>query len=541
MKIGLIGINSQFVHSNLALYYLREELPPSWEGELLEYNNNEPLLRIFYDIESHHFDVVAFSVYLWNKETVIKLTQLFRSSLPETKILLGGPEPTYAPGDFPFFDYIIYGALEVTFAPLLECMERDELCSLPGIRGEVQFADEWKFPYHESDLPRLKNRLVYYETSRGCPYRCAFCLSSAEKRTAFRPMERVKKELDFFLEHQIPVVKLVDRTFNTPKERGKEILRYLLNHYRPGVTFHFELKGELLDDETVELLTSAPRGYFQIEIGVQSLNEAALAESERHNRWEKTKLYYKRLIESENVHTHFDLIAALPHEDLDSFVRGFDEVMSLEPHYLQLGFLKLLPGTKLAAEKKRFGYAAESFPPYEVVKSKDISVSELSFLKKMDAFMDGIYNKGRLKQTLHYAMKRKDGGAFQLFSRLDPEDIVKSLEDLLPEGENVWESLSRLDGFLWGCGGNVTPEEEKAVQKFVQDRERISALLPHYGQETPREIYKRVRMLHFPVKLIFSSKGMVEEVIPGETWLLLDCHEKGKQKRGKKGPTVYLL
>ena len=541
MKIGLIGINSQFVHSNLALYYLREELPSSWEGDLREYNNNEPILRIFYDIAAQNFDVVAFSVYLWNKETVIKLTELLRSALPDLRILLGGPEPTYAPDDFPHYDYIVYGALEKTITPLLDCLEKGEICSLPGVCGEVQFAEDWKFPYHESDLPRLKNRLVYYESSRGCPYRCAFCLSSAEKYTAFLPLERVKKELDFFLEHEIPVVKLVDRTFNSPKERGKEILRYLLAHYRSGVTFHFELKGELLDDETVDLLVSAPRGYFQVEIGVQSLNEDALAESERRNRWEKTKALYKRLINAENVHTHFDLIAALPHEDLSSFICGFNEVMTLEPHYLQLGFLKLLPGTKLEAERKKFGYAAESFPPYEVICSKNMSVADLSVLKRMDGFMDTVYNKGRLRQTLHYGLKKYNGGAFQLFSGLDPDDMVGSLSAILPDDAAAWAPLLRLDGFLCGSGGNVTAEEEKEVQYFVQDRERVSALLPHYAAETPREVYKRIRILKFPVKMEFDSRGMVETLLCGETTLLLDFHEKGKQKKGKSDPTVYVL
>lgn len=541
MKIGLIGVNSQFVHSNLALYYLREELPSTWEGKILEYNNNEPILHIFYDMASYGFDAVAFSVYLWNKETVINLTQLLRSALPEVTIILGGPEPTYAPDDFSDYDYIVYGALENTFPSLLRSLEKGETCRLPGVCGEVQFADDWKFPYHESDMPRLKNRLVYYETSRGCPYRCAFCLSSAEPNTAFLPLERVTRELDFFLSHDIPVVKLVDRTFNASKARGKAILRYLLDHYKPGVTFHFELKGELLDEETVDLLISAPRDYFQVEIGVQSLNEAALAESERRNQWEKTKAFYRRLIEAENVHTHFDLIAALPHENLASFISGFDEVMTMEPHYLQLGFLKLLPGTKLAAEKEQFGYAAESFPPYEVVKSKDISVSDLAALKKMDAFMDEIYNKGRFKQTLHYAMKQNDGHTFQLFSRLRGEDMACSLTEVLPMEEKVWESLTRLDGFLAGSGGNVTPEEEREVQAFVQDRDRIAQLLPHYARETPREIYKRIRMLKFPVSICFDHRGMVETVLSGETRLLLDFHEKGKQKRGKQKPTLYVL
>lgn len=544
MKIGLIGINSQFVHSNLALYYLREELPDSWEGDIREYNNNEPILKVFYSIAQQHYDAVAMSVYLWNKETVIKLSELLKTSFPALKIILGGPEPTYAPDDFHFADYIVAGALEPVWKDLLSVIENNEDADrLHGVNdGIVQFSDTWKFPYHEEDMERLRNRLVYYETSRGCPYRCAFCLSSAENNTAFLPLERVKKELDFFLRHDIPVVKLVDRTFNSPKERGKEILRYLLDHYKPGVTFHFELKGELLDDETVDLLISAPRDYFQVEIGVQSLNISALDESCRKNRWEETKRYYKRLILAENVHTHFDLIAGLPHENLESFIAGFNEVMTIMPHYMQVGFLKLLPGTKLEKERHFHGYVSESFPPYEVVKSNDLSVADFSELKKLDSFMDAVYNKGVLKRTLRYAMKKNGHDTYSLFMYLaDHSDPVDALNAYLPETDGVWESLVRLDGFLCGNGGSVTAEEEKEINRAVQDKEFVLKYLPHYVNESPREIYKRTRILILPVRLVFDEFRCVREASPGKTMILLDLHKKGKQKRGKQEPDFYIL
>lgn len=543
MKIGLIGVNSQFVHSNLAIYYLREELPDSWEGELCEYNQNESILKIFYDIMDHGFDAVAFSVYLWNKETVIKLTKLIREANKDIVIILGGPEPTYGPKSFPVYDYIVYGALEPVWGSLLERLARGQAADdLPGVNGEIAFASEWKFPYREEDLPRLENKLVYYESSRGCPYHCAFCLSSAEDRTGFLPLERVEKELDFFLAHNIPVVKFVDRTFNAPKERGKAILRYLLAHYKPGVTFHFELKGELLDDETVELLTSAPAGFFQVEIGVQSLNETTLAESRRRNRWEQTKGYYRRLIGAENVHTHFDLIAGLPYEDLSSFVFGFNEVMTIYPHYLQVGFLKLLPGTKLAAEHEFHGYAAEDFPPYEIVSNRYLSVAELAGLKKLDQFMDTVYNKGLLRQTLRYAMKLHGFDTFTLFMALaENTDVVKVLSELCPQGAFAWSSLVRLDGFLVGNGGDVSAEEERDINRFVQDKDAVTEVLPHYGDTPPREIYKRTCLLHFPVTFSFDEKGFVLDVSPGESRILLDYREKGRRKRGKGKPMTYFL
>lgn len=543
MKIGLIGVNSQFVHSNLALYYLRENLPQGMTGEIREFNNNEPILNIFYEIVAGNYDIIAFSVYLWNRETVLKLLSLVKEALPETVLILGGPEPTYATEAFSPYGIVIPGALEPLWQELLTAIERGEDPERSmGILAEPSFAQDWKFPYHEEDIPALKHRLVYYETSRGCPYRCAFCLSSAEKRRAYLPVERVKKELDFFLHHEFSVVKLVDRTFNAPKERAKEILRYLLDHYRPGITFHFELKGELLDRETVDLLTAAPKDYFQVEIGVQSLNDETLAESCRLAQWEQTKDYYQELIAADSLHTHFDLIAALPHEDLASFAQGFNEVMSLYPDYLQLGFLKLLPGTKLAEERERFGYIAETFPPYEVVRSKDISMAELHRLKKIDHFMDTVYHKGNLRQTLRFALKINGNDSFALFSALaESTDYETTLQTLLPQEGPVWHSLLRLDGFLLNHGEPVTAAEEGELNRFLQDKTAIATVLPHYRDMAPREIYKRVRFLQFPVAFFFDGKGHMEKVTPGHSRLLLDYHRKGKQKRGKCRPDVHIL
>ncbi len=541
MKVGLIGINSQFVHSNLALFYLREELPLDFEGELLEYNNNEPILKIFYDIVGRELDIAAFSVYIWNKETVNKLLPMLKDACPDMKIILGGPEPTYLPEDFSKADYIVAGASERSWAKLLTAIaEGREAGNLPGLDGNVAFSEDWPFPYHEEDLPRMEHRLVYYETSRGCPYRCSFCLSSVEKGVALRPLERVFHELDFFLKHHIPVVKLVDRTFNAPAERGKKILRYLLDHYAAGMTFHFELKGELLDEETVFLLTSAPRDFFQVEIGIQSLNGEVLKKIGRVNSWEKTKDFYRRLAAAENLNTHFDLIAGLPGEDLASFQAGFDEVMSICPDYLQVGFLKLLPGTRLAAERERYGYAAEEFPPYEVVAGDAMTSADLADLKRLDHFMDEIYNKGRLRRTLAFALK-SGVSPFELFLALEAvgsENFERVLEDRIPLTAGGWSSLLRLDALLAG-GGETGAEEEKALNQWIRDEAFVAAHLPQYVGFPPREIYKRVRAAFLPVRLHFDGNGEITAVSPGETKLLFDYREKGRRKR-KTRPTLIV-
>ncbi|MGI5873492.1 MAG: DUF4080 domain-containing protein [Bacillota bacterium] len=539
MKVGLIGINSQFVHTNLALYYLREELPPGCDGVLLEYTNNEPILAIYYDLIRRGLDAAAFSVYIWNKETSLRLISLLKAACPDLVVIVGGPEPTYHPEAFAAADVILPGALEMSWPVLMARLAAGEPVGSVEISA-AKPAASWKFPYRESDLPRLKNRLVYYETSRGCPYRCAFCLSSVEEGTFFLPLERVFGELDFFLKHRVPVVKLVDRTFNAPPKRAKAILRYLTEHAVDGVTFHLELKGELLDEETVALLTSAPDHLFQVEIGVQSLNENVLAAVGRRSDWAKVKPFYRRLAAAENLHTHFDLIAGLPGEDLASFQAGFDEVMSICPDYLQVGFLKLLPGTRLAAERERFGYAAEEFPPYEVVAGDAMTSADLADLKRLDHFMDEIYNKGRLRRTLAFALK-SGVSPFELFLALEAvgsENFERVLEDRIPLTAGGWSSLLRLDALLAG-GGETGAEEEKALNQWIRDEAFVAAHLPQYAGFPPREIYKRVRAAFLPVRLHFDGNGEITAVSPGETKLLFDYREKGRRKR-KTRPTLIV-
>lgn len=542
MKINAVAVNSQFVHSNLALYYLRENTPSHMDFSMAEYTINDPLTEIFYDITAEDWDILAFSVYIWNKEVIQKLLPLIRGVCPNTVIILGGPEPTYAPKDFPEGDYIVYGALEPTWEPLLLSLEAGEVPDLLGIQGIPQFAPDWKFPYRSEDLPVFAHRLVYYETSRGCPYQCGFCLSSAEKSTGFLPMERVKEELTFFLDAAIPVVKLVDRTFNYPKERGKEIIRFLLEHYKPHMTFHFELKGELIDEEMLALFAAAPKDFFQVEIGIQTLNEQALSASKRKNQWEKTKEVYRRLIAMDNIHTHFDLIAGLPFEDYLSFQHSFSEAMSIFPNHMQLGFLKLLPGTVFWQQRDVHGYIAETHPPYEIVENQYISHKELGLLKKIDGYMDRWYNKGGYPTLFRFAMDAYEGSLFSFFLSLAESDKEppEAISALLPEKEVMWQQLSRFDSFMSGRKVHVTLEEDKLVHRFLKSEENIEIYLPDYWGMSPREIYKRIRIGAFPVAFVEEGKRIVG-VEEGYCHVLFDYKEKGNAKKTKTITEFMLL
>lgn len=542
MKIGLIGLNSQFVHSALALYYLRETAPSFCQCTIKEYSVNDPILDIFYDITSQDWDILAFSLYIWNKETALKLLPLLKKTFPNIIFVLGGPEPTYSPQDFAQGDYIVYGALENTWPQLLEGIKRGEVPELPGLQGQPQFAGEWAFPYNREDLQNLKHRLVYYETSRGCPYQCGFCLSAPQKDIGFLPMDRVKQELDFFINAQISVVKLVDRTFNYPPQRAKEIMTYLMSRPNCQTTFHFELKGELIDEEMLSLFLAAPKDLFQVEIGIQTLNEDALGASHRKNHWEKTKEIYRLLGQADNVHTHFDLIAGLPYEDYQSFQYSFSEAMSIFPSHMQLGFLKLLPGTPFAPLEDNHGYIAQSYPPYEVVANKYISQREMGELKKIDKFIDRYYNKGNLTNLFRFAMDAWPATLYQLFHGLaiSNEEPTDALTRLMPEQGILWQSLGRFDKFIEGRKVQVTEEEEKSLRYLLNEGEELKKLLPHYGSMPHREIYKRLRLGMFPVAFKAEGQKLVGWE-PGETKVIFDYKVKTNKKSEQDKTDFYIL
>lgn len=499
MKIALIGLNSKFSDSNLALYYLREALPPrtDLEVDLLELTVNAPFLATVAAIAGSKADVLAFSAYIWNKETLQKLLPLLRRILPETVIVLGGPEATFSPAAFPWADLILRGAAEALWPRLVrELLAGKSIEELGYLTEETGFVTDWPFPYREEDRERLQNRLIYYETSRGCPFHCSFCLSAAEKRMAFLPVERVKSDIDRLLCLEGRTIKFVDRTFNQPPERAGEILRYLLTQARPGITFHFELKGDLLTDELIGLLQAAPDGYFQVEIGIQSLNEQTLAAVGRRHDWQRLRQAVVRLLKKDNLHVHLDLIAGLPHETLSSFQSGFDAVWQLGCHRLQLGFLKVLPGTPLADTAQ--GYISLPFPPYEVLASPDLPFSDMEKIRQVEAVLEREYNSGRHPLALHWAAAHFPDGAFALFYRLSQrkkQPLADALQLFVPMEEGFWPALLRYEAFMQGKKHPVTVAEEKAAVAFLHEEGTPARYFPHLIGERPQDIYKKIRLL----------------------------------------------
>ncbi|MBN2829344.1 MAG: DUF4080 domain-containing protein [Candidatus Cloacimonetes bacterium] len=419
MKILFLGINARYTHSNLALYYLRNSILGSdYEWEILETSINADELETTNIIFQHRPDVLCLSVYIWNTLFVSRLLPLVRIVLPKTIIVAGGPEITY-PNPFietlfPYIDFAIQGAGEKAFKHLSEqnFQHSEKFFSIPA----TSFRDI-PFPYLPSDAPLLKNKYVYYESSRGCPFQCSFCLSSrTDVVLEYKALETVKEELKQLIALEPRLVKFVDRSFNADRIFAREIWRYLIE-LNPGITFHFEIKPDLLQDEDIEVLSKAPVGLFQFEIGLQSTHPTTLETINRANNFETIKPYLIRVNRLENIHTHLDLIIGLPYDTITSFGKSFNDAISTLPRYLQLGFLKVLPGTEIAKQESEFKLKAMPYPPYQLLKNKWLSFEELMNLEQFTHWFDLFYNSEKMTSTLHYIIEQIED-PYHFFSEL---------------------------------------------------------------------------------------------------------------------------
>lgn len=416
MKIVLSALNARYIHSNIAIRYLKSSAE-EYDIKLLEYTINESPMSIALDIIAVKPDVIGFSCYIWNIENTLKVCSILKEIDAHIKIVLGGPEVSYSArklfDSYPYIDYIIKGEGEKVFKELLYHLKEGlDIYSLNGIvykEGEeiydnpgfniVEDFNSVPFPY-ENDIPK---GIVYYEASRGCPFGCSYCLSSTIRGVRKRNIEKVKSELGFLIDKKIKLVKFVDRTFNADKEFAINIWKYLIEK-AGNTTFHFEISADILDDEQLELLKSAPRGLFQFEIGVQTTNKDILKNINRIMDFNKVKNNILKIKKYENIHCHMDLIAGLPGEKIDSFKRSFDMCMEIRPEVLQLGFLKILDGTSLSREKDRYGIHNISYPPYQVLYTKDLSIEEMTELINLEDVFETYYNSGIFEITMNYIL-----------------------------------------------------------------------------------------------------------------------------------------
>ncbi len=430
MSVILAGVNAKYVHTNLAIRYLYAAISNDYDVQMCEFSINDNPLSIEREIILKKPDIVAFSCYIWNINLVLELCSDLKKAVPSVKIILGGPEVSYdafsVMQTHSFVDYIIKGEGEISFPLLVNHILRGGQIPEKGItyRKDNEIIDcgfsdalsfrDIPFPYDVAAFDA--NKILYYESSRGCPYSCKYCLSGANSKVRFKEVELVKKDLTFFDTHNVPLVKFVDRTFNADRRRADEIWKHI-SKLKGDTRFHMEITGELLDDEAIDVLKQVRGEKLQFEIGVQSTNSDTLSAINRKCDKERLFKYIHKLLSETKIHVHLDLIAGLPFEDFDSFRNSFNEVLCLRPHVLQLGFLKLLKGSSMLAEVNEHEIVYRDKAPYEIISNKYITCEEILFLKDLEMVFDKVYNSGDFAKTVDYLLTHFED-AFEPFSHL---------------------------------------------------------------------------------------------------------------------------
>lgn len=425
LKILLVGINAKFIHTCLALKCLKSYAVKYSDLIFIsEYTINNEEEYILQDIYEQKPDVILFSAYIWNIELIKSLGRNLKKLLPHAVIGLGGPEVSYDAYDFlaenGWADLVMQGEGEETFSELLDCLTEGngDISDISGLsirkngkiinNGFREPIDLNNLPFMYDSLDEFKNKIIYYESQRGCPFNCKYCLSSNEKKLRFLNEERVKHDLDFFLKNNVMQVKFVDRTFNCSRKHAHMIWKYLMENDNGITNFHMEITGDLIDDDDIELLKNARKGLFQFEIGVQSTNIETLNAIDRKNNLSYLKNVVRKLKENKNIHLHLDLIAGLPYEGYESFKKSFNDVYSFEPNQLQLGFLKLLKGSSLRYEAEDYGIVYSEKAPYEVLYTNFISYDEIIRLKFVTEMVETYYNSGKASAALKFIIKLFD-------------------------------------------------------------------------------------------------------------------------------------
>ena len=469
-KVVICSLSSKYVHSPLAPWCLaaglREFGNKNIEYKIVEGTINEPIEKVAERIAAENPDIIGLSCYIWNIRSVSVLGGMLKSDFPGAKIILGGQEVSYNSSEvlsiYSWCDFVISGEGEYPFAALCAAIAGDGNFDIPGVfrRNGSEIIESEPYigegeppsPYCKEYFDALRGRIAYLETSRGCPYSCAFCLSGRCGGVRFFDIERAKREMLALAKSGTQTVKLVDRTFNAHKERAKDLWRFIIAEHGKGipenVCFHFEIAGDILDEEAIEILGSAPKGSIQLEIGLQSFNEKTLEYINRKTNTEKLKANIKKLVAPGNIHIHIDLIAGLPFEDINSFGESFNTAYSLRPNMLQLGFLKLLHGAAMREIPEKYPCEFSKEPPYEVISTEWTGRKVLERLHGVEDALERLYNSGRFSGTLEYLLAVTGLTPFEIFDGFgnwvkEKADAFVSLDDYTAL---VYEYFSEVPG-----------------------------------------------------------------------------------------------
>lgn len=497
MKILLMAVNAKYIHSNLAVYSLQSYAARHGiRAEIAEYTINQQKDEILRGVYRQKPEVLCVSCYIWNISFVEDIMGDIRKILPETDIWVGGPEVSYDAEAFlercPWACGVMCGEGEETFLELASYYEKrteKESSGPAAIRGlvcrqegqivrtpsrPIMDMDKLVFPY--GDMALFSHKIIYYESSRGCPFSCSYCLSSIDKKLRFRSLDLVLDELQFFLDEKVPQVKFVDRTFNCKKEHAMAVWTYIRDHDNGVTNFHFEIAADLLTEEEISLIASMRPGLIQLEIGVQSTNERTIREIRRKTSFDKIAETVRKVQKGGNVHQHLDLIAGLPYEDYESFRRSFGQVYDLRPQQLQLGFLKVLKGSHMKEMTEEYGIVHKELEPYEVLGTRWLPYEDILKLKMVESMVELYYNSGQFQNTIA-CVEPLFEDAFTLYEKLGQfyekkgyseisHSRMRRYEILL---EFVKEELEELEEQSAGKSGNQDPEVENPAGKAAED------------------------------------------------------------------------
>lgn len=584
MKFLLAAVNAKYIHSNPAVYSLRAYAGKEYEEhiEIAEYTINHQMENILADIYARRPDVIAFSCYIWNWRMIAELTEELHKVMPGLPIWLGGPEVSFDAEkilqEYPMITGIMVGEGEQTFLELLQYYKNGtfstELSAITGIvyreGAEIiatdvrELTDISALPFLYEELDTFQNRIIYYESSRGCPFRCSYCLSSIDKKVRLRDEETVKKELQFFLDHKVAQVKFIDRTFNCNHEHTTAVWNYIHEHDNGVTNFHFEIAADILREEELELLSRMRPGLVQLEIGVQSANPDTLREINRFTDMEKLEKIVARIHSGRNVHVHLDLIAGLPYEDYDSFGRSFDTVYGMKPEQLQLGFLKVLKGSPMHEKADSYGINYTSYPPYEVLYSKWLSFQEVCRLKRIEEMVELYYNSNQFVHTLAVLEKAFDS-PFAMFEKMadyyeengyfvNSPSRAYRYEVLLGfacaydgEREALYKELLTYDIYLREnmksrpvFAAELTEYKEQ-IRNFYEREERIRTLLPAYGEYQTRQIARMTHMEMFRYAVWEAENETSITELPEPAFVLFDYSRRNPLNGEAAVHTIWRL
>lgn len=570
MNVVLSTLNSKFIHSSLALRYLKAYGEAHGQAyDIVEYTINMPVLNILSDITEHDIDVLGFACYIWNIEMTLHVVDMVKAVRPDIKIVLGGPEVSFTADELlercPNIDYIVQGEGEEAFHALVTALQlgNDGLDPvIPGVRGrrdgsilgsleavEVRDLSTIPFPYTEEDMDDLEHKIIYYESSRGCPFSCQYCLSGNKNTVRFFPQERTLEELQWFIDHGVKQVKFVDRTFNCAPHHHRPLMEFMRDS-DTDMNFHLEMEPELMTEWETNILCETPPGRIQIEVGVQSTHKKTLDAINRYNDWPYIQKSIRPIIQAGRTHVHMDLIVGLPHEDFNRFGQSFNDLFSLQPHALQIGFLKLLKGSGVR-RMREYKYVADPLAPYEVLSTHVLPYDDVRFLKYFEDVFERFYNSERFRTTFGYIGQQLIHGetdAFTYFCDMtrawlkegnhkvnlkDIDQIEFLYRFFLAKGDTIAAELLQYDTLV-SYRGKVRsdavglPKQTKELlqvgEAFWRNEEIASTFIPNYTFKEWRKI--RQQYVEMTMSRETATYLGIQHIPEGDFTVIIDVNKE---------------